>query len=92
LDCLLITRTQGTGEGLETFAKGAEADYEETCPRLPAYPGEGREEAVDTLGVNELAYVHHQQRVTDDKTLESFTGIPVVGAGIVGARYLVERS
>src|SRR3712207_1836237 len=73
------------GNGLETVAEGAEADHEETCPRLVPYAGKGREEAVDALGVDELAHVNHKRGVGGKKPPESFTGVPVMRAGVVGA-------
>src|SRR5215210_8259018 len=91
LDSLLVARAQGVGERFQTFAEGAETDNEETCPRLAAHAGEGREEAMDALGVDQLAHVNYQRRVGNDKGLEPVAGISVVGAGVVGVSDTAER-
>jgi hypothetical protein len=87
-----IARDQRAGQGLEPFAEGAEAHHQEAGVGLPPHPGEGGQQAVDALGVDELADVDHEGGIIlrGEEGLEPLPDVPVVRAGVVGAGYRVE--
>src|SRR5215210_1176465 len=92
LDELLVSVAQSEGQGLEPLAEGAETHHEEAGPRLPPHPDEGGEEAVDALGVDELADVEDQGRpvLRGEKGPDSLPKVLIWRAGFVGGGYLSE--
>jgi hypothetical protein len=86
----LVARVERPDQRLQSLAEGAEPYDQQAGPGLLVHRGEGGDEAVDTLGVNKLAQVDDQGYVRAQEGRQAVTGVPVVGAGIVGARDLFE--
>jgi hypothetical protein len=83
---LFVAPVECADQRLQPLAEGAETDDQQPRPGSAVYRGEGRDQAVNALGVDELAQVEDERAAGTEEIFQPPAGVPVVGAGVVGAR------